>query len=102
VRHSLERGNRDLRLAAVAAMFAERLKGTRAGVELSWSELAGRAGDLANDYPRDEAIGGLADFIDRAARVAGVDTMERNGRRGPLHERDDREDRDNGRLDEPR
>jgi Ca-activated chloride channel family protein len=94
VDRSLDRGNRDLRLAALSAMFAERLKGTRAGIELSWRELHQRALDLAADAPRDAAVRELTSLVGRAAAIAG-DSVDEDRRPG------DRErGRDNGRLDE--
>jgi Ca-activated chloride channel family protein len=92
----LDRASRDLRLAAVAASFAEKLKGTRAGQELRWPELSADADDLVADFPRDAQARDLAALVDRAARLAGE-----HGRHHRERSRDDEDGRrDNGRLDE--
>ncbi len=76
---NLARSGRDLRVASVAGLFAEKLKQTRAGRELSWRELAAMAAELAEASPRDADARALADFTARAARLAEDATEGRRG-----------------------
>ena len=71
VGYRLDRASRDLRLAATAAAFAEKLKSTRAGEEMSWPELQRMSAALAGERFRDTDVQSLADLVDRAARLAG-------------------------------
>jgi Ca-activated chloride channel family protein len=98
----LDRGNRNLRLAALAAAFAERLKVARAGRAISWSELDARGRDLAVDFPRDEAVRSLSELIGRATSLAGNVRTEPDPYEERERERGDPGRGDNGRLDEPR
>jgi len=66
----LARGSRDLRVAALAGLFAERLAGTPAGREIPWRELARLADALAEDLARDFDARRLADLVARAERLA--------------------------------
>ncbi|MEZ5314221.1 MAG: hypothetical protein R2862_11550 [Thermoanaerobaculia bacterium] len=70
IERHLHRGNRDLRLAAVAAMFAERLKSTRAGIEVSGRPSA-LSGELRDEFPSDAAGAAISmRKIRRASRLS--------------------------------
>ncbi len=70
---SFDRGSRDLRLAAVAAELAERLKKSYWAKDTTWSALATEAHHLDRDFPRDRDVAALAALVHRAARLAGDD-----------------------------
>ncbi|MGE0638899.1 MAG: von Willebrand factor type A domain-containing protein [Thermoanaerobaculia bacterium] len=80
IERHLHRGNRDLRLAAVAAMFAERLKSTRAGIEVSWPALTALSGELRDEFPRDAGVRDLDELIRRASRLSPAADDDGNGR----------------------
>jgi len=82
----LARGSRDLRVAALAGLFAERLAGSPAGREITWRELARTADALAEDFARDPDARALADLVSGAARLAEVDLDSRRGRPERLDE----------------
>ncbi len=78
-----DRASRDLRLAAVAAELAERLKKSYWAKDTSWATLAAVARRLERDFPRDAVVAELADLVRDAARLAGEnESPERPG--GPL------------------
>lgn len=83
--------SRDLRVAALAAELAERLKGSRHARGGSWDALRGEAGYLRREHSRDRDVIELADLVARAARLAGgSDEDPDSGRRRRLgDERDD-------------
>jgi len=70
---SFERAGRDLRVAAVAAELAERLKKSYWAKDTSWSALSDEVRRLERDFPRDESVATLADLVRRAATLAGND-----------------------------
>ena len=84
VGRSFDRASRDLRLAALAARFAERLKGTRESRGTSWDDLRAEAHRLRRDLPRDASVVELAGLVDRAAGLAGGEPDPDARRRGPL------------------
>lgn len=84
VGRSFDRASRDLRVAALAARFAERLKGTRESRGSSWDDLRAEAHRLRRDQPRDASVVELAALVDRAARLAGDEPDPDRMRRGPL------------------
>lgn len=67
---SFERATRDLRLSAVAAELAERLKGSAHAREGSWRELERAARALLLDQRGDAGIAELEALVRRAARLA--------------------------------
>jgi Ca-activated chloride channel family protein len=71
VGRSFDRASRDLRVAAIAADFAERLKGTRYSRDGSWSDLLAEARHLRRELPRDATVTELARLVERAAGLAG-------------------------------
>ncbi len=82
----IERTDARLRLAALAAEFAEILRGSYWARDGRLTDLIGPAARLAEELPRDEAARELARLIERAARLDGAG----------------RSDRDRERWDEPR
>ncbi len=66
-----EGASANLRLAAVAAAFAEKLKETPAADDLAWRTLVREAGRLGPERPRNRSAWDLAESITRAARIAG-------------------------------
>ncbi len=83
----LGRASRDLRVAALAGLFAERLAGTPAGREIPWRELTRLAEALAEDDARDSDVRSLADLVARAASLAG-EASDRPRRRSERLEED--------------
>lgn len=82
--------SRDLRVAALAAELAERLKGSRHARGGSWDALRGEADYLRREHSRDRDVIELADLVTRAARLdGGSDEDPDSGRRG---RRDDERD----------
>ncbi len=77
VGRSFDRASRDLRVAAVAADFAERLKGTRYTRDGGWRDLRAEADRLRREFPRDPSIGELTGLIDRAIRLGGAEEDRR-------------------------
>ncbi|MCB1007715.1 MAG: DUF3520 domain-containing protein, partial [Acidobacteria bacterium] len=79
---SFERAGRDLRVAAVAAELAERLRKSYWAKDTSWAGLVAQAGRLESDFRRDPDVTALADLVRRADRLA----EDRDERRpdGPL------------------
>ena len=75
------RASRDLRVAAIAADFAERLKGTRWSRDGSWSDLVAEVRHLRRELPRDPTVTELARLIERAAGLAGEEPDRRDRRR---------------------
>lgn len=68
---SFDRASRDLRVAAIAADFAERLKRTRWSRDGSWSDLVAEARRLRREHPRDATVVELTRLVERAANLAG-------------------------------
>jgi Ca-activated chloride channel family protein len=81
VGRSFDRASRDLRVAAIAADFAERLKGTRYSRDGSWSDLLAEARHLRRELPRDPTVAELAGLVERAAGLAGEAPVRRDPRR---------------------
>jgi Ca-activated chloride channel family protein len=71
---SFGRASRDLRVAAVAAELAERLKGSYWARDTGWSELVHAAAGLRRDFPGDDGVAGLVSMVERAAHLAGAGT----------------------------
>lgn len=81
VGRSFDRASRDLRVAAIAADFAERLKGTRYSRDGSWSDLLAEVRHLRRELPRDPTVTELARLVERAASLAGEEPDRRDRRR---------------------
>ena len=82
--------SRDLRVAALAAELAERLKGSRHARGGSWDALRAEANFLRREHSRDKDVVELADLVSRASRlVTFSDEDPDTGRRGPLGEEDE-------------
>lgn len=81
VGRSFDRASRDLRVAAIAADFAERLKGTRYSRDGSWSDLLAEVRHLRRELPRDPTVVELARLVERAAGLAGEVPVRRDPRR---------------------
>ena len=64
--------SRDLRVAAVAAELAERLKQSFYAREGGWHDLVAEARELARDFRREREVADLATLVERAARLAGT------------------------------
>lgn len=79
---SFERAGRDLRVGAVVAELAERLKKSYWAKDTSWTELVDATRSLERDFPRDSDVASLATLVRRAARLAGDDDLRSPG--GPL------------------
>ena len=72
VGHAFARASRDLRVAAVAAELAERLKGSFYARDTGWEDLRAAAHELRRDYPADAGVAELASVVDRAAHRAAA------------------------------
>ena len=96
---SWEGASSNLRQAALAAAFAEKLKETAAGDDLAWRTLRREAARLDSDRGRNRSAADLADLIERAARIAGA-SRDRDDRRPDDDDPDRRERERNPRLDE--
>ncbi len=86
VGRSFDRATRDLRLAALAARFAEQLKGTRESRSTTWDDLAAEARRLRSDFRGDASIDELSRLIDRAARLDGYRPAAAEEEDGPLRD----------------
>jgi Ca-activated chloride channel family protein len=98
---SWEGASSNLRHAALAGAFAEKLKETAAADDFGWRSLRREAAELDRDRGRNRSAADLADSIDRAARIAGAseDRGDHDNRRRNEEDEEDRRQR-NPRLDE--
>jgi Ca-activated chloride channel family protein len=96
---SWEGASANLRQAALAAAFAEKLKETAAGDDLAWRTLRREAARLDFDGGRNRSAADLGDLIGRAARIAGA-SRDRDDRVPGDDALDRRERERNPRLEE--
>lgn len=93
-----EEASANLRQAALAAAFAEKLRETGPVDDLSWRALAREARAVESDRRKSSSARDLTDSIERAARIAGVREGDEPRRRPPGDREEER--RRNPRLDE--
>jgi Ca-activated chloride channel family protein len=97
---SWEGASANLRHAALAGAFAEKLKESAAADDFGWRSLRREAAELDRERGRNRSAADLADSIDRAARIAGA-SEDRENRGDPSRsDRQWREPGRNPRLDE--
>ncbi len=100
-----EGASSNLRHAALAGAFAEKLKETAAADDFGWRALRREAAELDRERGRNRSAVDLAHSIDRAARIAGAaeDREDRDGRDGRRSsDRRDEEDEEDRRERNPR